>query len=538
MQASFLTPKYILLLASFAICTQVLSQDKPSITASDTLVAVNADCIAPARTINLEIFGNTSETCDTSLLYWQILVDLYGDWTYDYVYSFEHDELDDNFGTPENELFLAPTTDGQALTITLPEGIESSKYDHRAVMKVTDGCGIITSTTIYIQIVDVTAPIPYCVANTDVGVLPLSEEYIRLEARQFNLGSYDNCSNSSSLRYTFSSTMPDYDLTYNDSIRSAYLLLSCDELAGMDSIYVDVYVWDELDNYDYCTVQVDYLANCLVETCCLSISGKITSACGGNLNTLKVKVETFQAEFPITITASTEYKIEYLKDDYDYTITVTKDDDYLNGVSTLDLVLMEKHILGQVLFDSPYQYIAADINYDGAVTTLDYVLLEQLILGQVTELPKGQSWRMIDAKSIPTLEEPFTFSDTLVIEILGYDVYDADWIAIKLGDLNCSALTSGVVEEVEKGDLLLYPATQNPFTVETSFDFGQAEAGEVEVTIYTLTGSVVYQSRDWYGQGRHTVQLTHTMLSQAGTYFYAVSKAGQRRVQKVMKVAR
>ena len=75
------------------------------------------------------------------------------------------------------------------------------------------------------------------------------------------------------------------------------------------------------------------------------------------------------------------------------TITPSKNINPLNGVSTYDLVLIQKHILGIELLDSPWKIIAADANQDGKVTTLDIITLRKLILGITTELPNGKSWR-------------------------------------------------------------------------------------------------------------------------------------------------
>jgi hypothetical protein len=43
---------------------------------------------------------------------------------------------------------------------------------------------------------------------------------------------------------------------------------------------------------------------------------------------------------------------------------VEKNDDYLNGVSTLDLVMIQRHILSISKFTDPFNIIAADINND------------------------------------------------------------------------------------------------------------------------------------------------------------------------------
>ena len=78
---------------------------------------------------------------------------------------------------------------------------------------------------------------------------------------------------------------------------------------------------------------------------------------------------------------------------YNSTITPSKNINPLNGVTTYDLVLIQKHILGIELLDSPWKIIAADANQDGKVTTFDIITLRKLILGITTELPNGKSWR-------------------------------------------------------------------------------------------------------------------------------------------------
>ena len=63
------------------------------------------------------------------------------------------------------------------------------------------------------------------------------------------------------------------------------------------------------------------------------------------------------------------------------TVSASKTDDYTNGVSTLDLVLIQRHIfLGLTKLDSPEKLLAADVNKDGKVTASDLVELRKLIL--------------------------------------------------------------------------------------------------------------------------------------------------------------
>ena len=62
-----------------------------------------------------------------------------------------------------------------------------------------------------------------------------------------------------------------------------------------------------------------------------------------------------------------------------YTVLPERNDDYKNGVSTFDLVLIQKHILGIEKLNSPYKVIASDINNDERVTAIDLVELRKLI---------------------------------------------------------------------------------------------------------------------------------------------------------------
>jgi Dockerin type I domain len=65
----------------------------------------------------------------------------------------------------------------------------------------------------------------------------------------------------------------------------------------------------------------------------------------------------------------------------DYTL------DYLDGVSTLDLVRIQRHILGIQPFKNKYNLAAADCNDNGSVTASDLAELRKLIMGITSKLP-------------------------------------------------------------------------------------------------------------------------------------------------------
>jgi hypothetical protein len=66
-----------------------------------------------------------------------------------------------------------------------------------------------------------------------------------------------------------------------------------------------------------------------------------------------------------------------------------------NGVTTFDLALISKHILGIEPFTSPFQFIAADANNSGSVSTFDINVIRKVILGIEPNFPENRSWRYI-----------------------------------------------------------------------------------------------------------------------------------------------
>ena len=65
------------------------------------------------------------------------------------------------------------------------------------------------------------------------------------------------------------------------------------------------------------------------------------------------------------------------------------------NVSIDDVIRIQRHLLGVTPFDSPYQYVAADVNNSGSVTTLDMIGVARIILGIETQFPGVSSWRYI-----------------------------------------------------------------------------------------------------------------------------------------------
>jgi hypothetical protein len=90
----------------------------------------------------------------------------------------------------------------------------------------------------------------------------------------------------------------------------------------------------------------------------------------------------------------------------DYTVTPVLDANYLNGVSTFDLVLIQRHILGVQLLDSPYKMIAADANNSQTITTSDIIMLRRLILSILTICKQHQLAFRPGKLQLPGTDQP------------------------------------------------------------------------------------------------------------------------------------
>ena len=90
-----------------------------------------------------------------------------------------------------------------------------------------------------------------------------------------------------------------------------------------------------------------------------------------------VSISTDAPEYPLTSITNNNGAYSFINNPHgnDYEISAIRDGDYLNGVSTADLVVIQRHILGQDLLDSPYKIIAADVNNNGSVSSVDLITL-------------------------------------------------------------------------------------------------------------------------------------------------------------------
>jgi len=111
----------------------------------------------------------------------------------------------------------------------------------------------------------------------------------------------------------------------------------------------------------------------------VEVRGNIVRETGTAVPGVQVGISNFDKTPTTDIDGN--YLVEKLPIDNDYEITPALNTPLLESVSTFDIVLINRHILGTRPFDSPYKHIAADINQSGTITVFDLVLIQRAILG-------------------------------------------------------------------------------------------------------------------------------------------------------------
>lgn len=342
----------------------------------------------------------------------------------DLVWSYTIDLNNDN--TNEH------TGNGNTINQDMPYGT------HKITWTVRDECNNATTRTNVFTLVDTKAPTPYCISDIVTVIMP-STENVTIWASDFDLGSLDNCT--------------DVDASFSPTNRNLISrTITCDDMTEQTTIFdINVYFIDQQGNSDFCTVKLRVQDN--NNTCGLnvddnnnpngrvSVSGNVFQPDMAPFESLTVMLEASLPEFPITrqTDADGHFTFTQLEKNHDYIVNPVLNEDHDNGVSTLDLVLIQRHILELQKLDSPYKLIASDVNDDSKINTLDLVELRKVILGIHDEFTKNKSWRFVEMSQEMNQQSPFPFIDRAKLTNLDFSTGGIDFVGVKIGDVNQSA---------------------------------------------------------------------------------------------------
>jgi hypothetical protein len=288
---------------------------------------------------------------------------------------------------------------------------------------------------------DIKAPTPVCITDLTTAVMNVGENSVTLWASDYDRGSFDNCT-----AVTLEIGLDDDDADFGPSVT-----LSCDngDFTSNGTVNLRLYAIDAYGNKDYCLVVLRINDNNDPVRCpgpdagpIASIAGTISTELGDMLESARVSLNKSNVD---VTNVEGKYAFGNTPMYNTYEITAKKNDDFLNGVTTLDLVLIQKHVLGIEALNSPYKVIAADINSDTRITAADLVELRKLILGVYTEFPNNDSWRFVDAtQTFADANDPFPFTEALTLTLNG-NVTDQNFRGVKIGDASGSAIANSLI---------------------------------------------------------------------------------------------
>ncbi len=125
-----------------------------------------------------------------------------------------------------------------------------------------------------------------------------------------------------------------------------------------------------------------------------------------------------------------------------YTLSFSKNTAPSNGVSGMDILDIQRHILSLENLLGPYRILAADVNLSGSISALDIIAMRRVILAVASELGEGiESWFFMPKDyEFPNPTSPWSPAPpTTISSHLISDLQDVQVLAIKRGDVNDSA---------------------------------------------------------------------------------------------------
>ena len=302
---------------------------------------------------------------------------------------------------------------------------------------VEDKCGNQSFCSYEFTVKDCKLPTPYCISSLTTAVMN-NNGMVSVKPEDFDIGSYDNCTATEDLLFSWS---PDV----NDKLYT----ITCDSMGGFPekTFYLDMWVTDEAGNQDYCSVWLKVQDN--FDFCGFgSGSGLVV---GGNVYLAGTNqgISGTQVDLDCSLTeysgytnsdASGSFHFNALPQGYDYTVEpVSSGNDCSSGVSTLDMVFIQRHILGLGLLDSPYKMLAADANNTNSISAADILEIRKVVLGINTSFPGGKCWKYVKKNHVfsnPNI--PWNYPGNYQFTDMTASQMHSDFYAVKVGDVNTS----------------------------------------------------------------------------------------------------
>ena len=336
-----------------------------------------------------------------------------------------------------------PAEDGgtEVFIRLLPIGV------HLARVSTTDDCGNRAERYATLTVTDGRAPMPDCGGFSRVELAPDPDlgGIISIFATDFIAGPPVTCSEMEVNYAIYPETIAG-EIGFAPNAEDVAVSFDCADLG--DQLLRVYAISESTGRADFCNIAVEIAPGNggLCDGRQGTILGTILTEFGAPMADVEVYLDGF-SQFSTTSDADGGYVFDGLLEDRDFTVQPYHNDLPNNGVETFDIALLSELLTGDMEVPlTVYQRIAADANKSGHLTVLDLLSMRAVVLGIEANFDNNTSWRFVRADyDFPVPEDPWAeeFPEAYPAPGLSGEVI-ADFIAIKVGDLNNTARPSGL----------------------------------------------------------------------------------------------
>ncbi|MBK9727826.1 MAG: HYR domain-containing protein [Saprospiraceae bacterium] len=292
-----------------------------------------------------------------------------------------------------------------------------------------DACCNVSTKIVKITIIDTIAPEFTCIKV----VRKIKDDgCATFNSQDFVSKLKDNCTDSAFVITSFDRN------DFSDTIR----IFCCDSIRDYEYTQaVTVYFKDDAGNLDSCAT---FLQAVDQDTICgptfsSTVKGFVRSRKSINMAGVDVMLNSGQSGVAITRNDGF-YGFYDMPHGGSYKVAPQHDLNPVNGVTTADIIHIQRHILGTTIFTDPLKFVAADVNNNNRITAADVVDIRKLILGKIDHFTNSPSWKfLLSDFKFKDQEDPLSEVYPTSYQITNINKnYYLDFTGVKMGDVDDS----------------------------------------------------------------------------------------------------
>ena len=316
---------------------------------------------------------------------------------------------------PFGGTIVGRTRNAQGVFVNVPAGTVTIQGsfplgNHILVITVNDQCGNLIEAYVPFTARDCKAPTVKVLNGLAINNMQTGT--ITVTARMFDAGSSDACSA--------------VKLSYSPNVNDTARTFTC---ADLGTTTVRIYGTDAAGNQDFVETYIiiqDQTGVCSGTS--PRIAARLTTDGGNGVAGATVKVS---GDAQMTATSDVNGAADFtVVAGGDYSVTAENRANAANGVSTFDIAMVGRHVLGTSPLTTFSELTAADASGNGTISAYDMTVIRRVVLGLDAEFRGSPSWRFFNAGDYSL--EVFNVNDAA-------GVTPAEFLAVKIGDVSGNA---------------------------------------------------------------------------------------------------